>query len=199
MLNSDKDIVAAFAWRASYLTFDALKRRDQDKASWNSLLVDFWRLSTAHSQALVVKNFYDAVQNAKGLDQSTSKVVHHLFRLFAYYTLENAGQEFFAARAVTARQLVEVRGPAVLNLMEQIRPHAVRLVDAWKIPDWVLDSSLGRSDGNVYADLFFRASQKNPLNGLTLDPYPTSDVMIRRDETAKYRDPAGQVQARSKL
>ncbi len=199
ILNNDKDVVAAFAWRASYLTFEALRQRDQEKASWNSLLVDFWRLSTAHSQSLVVKYFYDALQSdtaRQSLDSSTASVMRALFQLFSLYTLENAGQEFFASRAVNGRQLLQIKNKAVLSLMEQIRPHAVRLVDAWQIDDWVLDSSLGRSDGNVYPDLFYRASQLNPLNGLTVDPYPTSNVMIRRDETAKYSS-ATQLQGRN--
>jgi acyl-CoA oxidase len=193
VVNNDEDIVAAFAWRASYLTFDALRQRDQEKASWNSLLVDFWRLSTAHSQALVVKIFYDELKSdeaRQSLDSNTAGVMHTLFQLFSLYTLENAGQEFVASRAINVRQLVQVKNKAILSLMQQIRPHAVRLVDAWQISDWVLDSSLGRSDGNVYPDLFYRASQRNPLNGLTLDPYPTSNVLIRRDETAKFKDPA---------
>jgi acyl-CoA oxidase len=57
IISSDPDIVAAFAWRTSFLTFEALKHRDVEKNSWNSLLVDFWRLSTAYSQYLVVKSF----------------------------------------------------------------------------------------------------------------------------------------------
>ncbi|KAL2051509.1 hypothetical protein ABVK25_008171 [Lepraria finkii] len=58
VLGRDEDIVVAFAWCTSFLTFEALKHRDEEENSWNSLLVDFWRLSTAHSQYLIVKNFY---------------------------------------------------------------------------------------------------------------------------------------------
>lgn len=58
VLGRDEDIVVAFAWCTSFLTFEALKHRHEEENSWNSLLVDFWRLSTAHSQYLIVKNFY---------------------------------------------------------------------------------------------------------------------------------------------
>ena len=61
VLGSDKDLVDAFAWQTSFLTFEALKHRDAEMNSWNSLLVDFWRLSTAHSQYLVVRNFHAAL------------------------------------------------------------------------------------------------------------------------------------------
>ena len=190
VLGSDADLVAAFAWRTSFLTFEALKHRDVEKNSWNSLLVDFWRLSTAHSQYLVVKNFYDALQSDSlryELDSTTIDVLHKLFRLYALSTLEKEAAEFYSSSAVTVRQIQLARTKSVMKLLEEIRPHALKLVDAWNFPDWQLDSSLGRKDGKVYEDMFHRASELNPLNGLTIDPYPDSDVLIKKDETERFR------------
>ena len=190
ILGRDEDIVAAFAWRASFLTFEALKHRDEEKSSWNSLLVDFWRLSTAHSQYLIVKNFHEALQSESmqsELGLETTTLMQKLFRLYALHTLEREASEFFSSGAVTVRQIQLARTKAVMRLLEEIRPHAVRLVDAWHFPDWVLDSSLGRYDGKVYEDLFERASEMNPLNALTIDPYPNSDVLVKKDEREKFR------------
>jgi acyl-CoA oxidase len=190
VLGSDSDLVDAFAWRTSFLTFEALKHRDTEKNSWNSLLVDFWRLSTAHSEYLVVKNFYDALQSQSlqyELDPATIDVLHKLFRLYALNTLEKGASEFYSSAAVTVRQIQLARTKTVMRLLEEVRPHALRLVDAWRFPDWQLDSSLGRKDGKVYEDMFYRASELNPLNGLTVDPYPDSDVLIKKDDTAKFR------------
>ena len=190
ILGRDEDIVAAFGWRTAFLTFEALKHRDEEKQSWNSLLVDFWRLSTAHSQYMIVKNFYEAVSSqslSTELDPDARTVMHKLFRLYALHTLESEASEFFSSSAVTVRQIQLARTKTVMNLLEEIRPHAVRLVDAWKFPDWQLDSSLGRYDGKVYEDLFHRASELNPLNALTVDPYPDSDVLIKKDERASFK------------
>lgn len=190
VLGSDSDLVAAFAWRTSFLTFEALKHRDIEKNSWNSLLVDFWRLSTAHSQYLVVKNFYEALNDSSlhsELDTATLHVLHNLFRLYALDTLEKEASEFYSSAAVTVRQIQLARTKSVMKLLDEIRPHALRLVDAWQFPDWQLDSSLGRKDGKVYEDLFYRASELNPLNGLTVNPYPASDELVKRDETARYK------------
>lgn len=189
MLDEDKDIVAAFAWRTAHLTFEALKHRDAEQRSWNSLLVDFWRLSTAHSQYLVVKNFYEAVsspQLSAALDPETKGLMHQLFRLFSLHTLEREAAEFFSSGAVTVRQITLTRTTAVLKLLDEIRPHAVRLVDAWAIPDWQLDSSLGRYDGKVYEDLFRRASEENPVNDLVFDPYPWNSALLK-NEPAKSK------------
>ncbi|KAL8953195.1 MAG: hypothetical protein Q9222_000930 [Ikaeria aurantiellina] len=190
VLGRDEDIVAAFAWRASFLTFEALKHRDEEKQSWNSLLVDFWRLSTAHSQYLVVKNFYEALRSrniSNELDNETISLLQKLFRLYALNTLEREASEFFSSSAVTVRQIQLARTKVVMKLLEEIRPHAVRLVDVWRFPDWQLDSSLGRYDGKVYEDLFHRASELNPLNALTIDPYPDSDVLIKKDERGNVK------------
>lgn len=190
ILSSDEDIVAAFAWRTAFLTFEALRRRDEQKKAWNDLLVDFYRLSRAHSQYLIVKNFLATIQayeTRQRLGPVCLQLMEKLFRLWALHTLESEASEFFTSSACTVRQIQLARTHHVMNLLEDIRPHAVKLVDAWDFPDWQLDSSLGRYDGKVYEDLYYRASELNPFNGLTLDPYPESPVLIKKDESAHFK------------
>ncbi|KAI7259312.1 acyl-CoA oxidase [Hortaea werneckii] len=197
VLNKDEDIVAAFAWRSAFLTFEALKHRDEQKKPWNSLLVDFYRLSRAHSQYMVVKNFYETLSttppptgsstSAGELGAESMDIMHKLFRLYALHTLEQEASEFYTSSAVTVRQIQLARTSAVMKLLEEIRPHAVRLVDAWDFPDWQLDSSLGRYDGKVYEDMFYRASEQNPLNRVTVDPYPESAPLFKSNEVAALK------------
>lgn len=142
-------------------------------------------MSKAHSQYLIVKNFYDTLKaedTARELDhEETMAVMWKVFRLYALHVLESEASEFYASAAVTVKQLVLTRTSAVLKLLKDIRPHALRLVDAWDFPDFQLDSSLGRYDGEVYEDMFHRASKLNPLNDITVDPYPDSDVLFKDD------------------
>ena len=190
VLGDDNDIVAAYAWRAAFLTFEALKRRDEQKKAWNDLLVDFYRLSKAHSQYLIVKSFHATLQSyetRQQLGRQGLDVMEKLFRLFALHTLEQEASEFYSSSACTVRQIQLARTNAVMTLLEEVRPHAVRLVDAWDFPDWQLDSSLGRYDGKVYEDMFHRASEMNPLNGITVDPYPKSEVLFKKDESKSYK------------
>ncbi|KAK5697184.1 hypothetical protein LTR97_007319 [Elasticomyces elasticus] len=184
ILGNDADLVSAFAWRTAFLTFEALKHRDTEKKAWNDMLVDFYRLSRAHSQYMVVKNFYETLHgtNSDELDPETMGVMHKLFRLYALHTLESEASEFYTSAAVTVRQIQLARTNAVMKLLSEIRPHAVRLVDSWAFPDWQLDSSLGRYDGKVYEDMFHRASELNPLNRVTVDPYPDSPVLFKKNE-----------------
>lgn len=173
VLGSDADLVAAFAWRSAFLTFEALKHRDEHKRPWNSLLVDFYRLSRAHSQYMVVKNFYETLQSSPSVSPSdqlnveTLALMHKLFRLYALHTLEQEASEFYTSSAVTVRQIQLARTNAVMKLLEDVRPHAVRLVDAWDFPDWQLDSALGRYDGKVY-EVFdaYPSKTRNRANGM---------------------------------
>lgn len=190
VLGNDEDLVAAYAWRVGYLTFQALQHRDEEKQSWNSLLVDFYRLSTAHAQYMVVKNFHGALASSSlqnNLPSPTKDVLHKLFRLYALHTLESQSSEFFQSAACTIRQIQLARNKTVPQLMTELRPHAVRLVDSWKFPDWQLDSSLGRYDGAVYEDMFKRASEDNPLNKVVFDPYPDSPVLFKKDDRGNLR------------
>lgn len=185
IIGSDADVVDAYAWRTSFLTFEALKHRDEQKKPWNDLLVDFYRLSKAHAQYMVVKNFHESLQSPEitsNVDANTLDILKKLFRLFALHTLEQEGSEFYASGACSKHQISLARTNTVMRLLKDIRPHAVRLADAWGFDDWVLDSSLGRYDGKVYEDMFYRASELNPLNKVTVDPYPESYVLFRDTE-----------------
>jgi acyl-CoA oxidase len=190
VLDNDKDLVDAFGWRVAFLTFEALKHRDEEKQPWNSLLIDFWRLSNAFAQYLCVKNFHEALQDPQttsSLDANTVGLLHKLFELFALHNLQSSASEFFTSAATTVRQIQLARTKRTLALLNDIRPHAVRFVDAWKFPDWQLDSSLGRYDGKVYEDLFHRASELNPMNDIVFDPYPQSKVLFQKDNRPKAK------------
>ncbi|KAL9130794.1 MAG: hypothetical protein Q9217_001097 [Psora testacea] len=185
IMGGGEQLVQAFGWRTAYFTFQALKHRDEEKRSWNSLLVDVLRLSTAHSEYLVIKYFYDALSGPNTeecLEKESLSTIHVLFRLFALHTIESRALEFLTASAATVQQIEEARASTVPQLMKEIRPHALRLVDCWSFPDWVLDSSLGRYDGKVYKDLFERASVGNPRNEKIFDPYPHSGVLVKEGE-----------------
>ena len=56
----------------------------------------------------------------------------------------------------------------VMTLLAEVRPNAVALVDAFKFPDYLLNSSLGSYDGKVYEDMMDRAGRE-PINGLIMN------------------------------
>ena len=149
------------------MTFETLKRRDEGRMSWNKMQVDFWRLSTSHSQYLTVKAFCDDLADQRrkvALDDESQRVLWKVFKLYCICIVETASHEFYVSSALSVQQVEEMMRIVKPQLLEDMAPHAVRLVDAWNLPDWLLDSSLGGYEGRVYEDLFYRASQLNPLN-----------------------------------
>jgi acyl-CoA oxidase len=72
------------------------------------------------------------------LRNADNEVLRALFRLFALYTVDQEAREFQSSGAVTSEALDRLPDQ-ILELMQQIRPHAVRLVDSFALPDFLLD------------------------------------------------------------
>jgi acyl-CoA oxidase len=68
------------------------------------------------------------------------------FELFAAYTMDAEAAEFLASGYLSPKQSELLRN-TVHALFAELRPQAVSLVDAFGIPDYQLNSALGRYDG----------------------------------------------------
>ena len=64
----------------------------------------------------------------------------------------------------------------VKNMSKQLRDNAVALVDAFGYEDYLLNSAIGRADGNIYEDLLRRA-KASPFNKTQTGPGWDSGVL----------------------
>ena len=89
---------------------------------------------------MLVSNYHSAISSStvQELPKTTRTVLTDLFRLFALNTMDQEARDFQKSGAVSSDTLDEV-SDTVLCLMTNIRPHAVKLVDAWGLPDYLLD------------------------------------------------------------
>lgn len=176
----DTDVVAAFARRVVYQTNEILRLR-QEGWTWNALLVPFWRVCTAYAQFIIVQAFQRVLPSLPSqVGGPTASALSDLFRLYALMTVDSYASEFSDASALPSELAKGLqRQKATGELLVRIRPNAVNLMDGWAFSDLILNSSLGRSDGKVYEDIFKRAVA-NPVNELVFDPRPESDVLIRK-------------------
>lgn len=89
---------------------------------------------------MLVSNFYAAISSSTmgPLAPTTRRALTDLFRLFALHTMDTEAREFQNSGAVSSDTLDQLPD-TVLALMSKIRPHAVKLVDAWALPDYLLD------------------------------------------------------------
>ncbi|KAM0717155.1 hypothetical protein Q7P37_007007 [Cladosporium fusiforme] len=176
---SNEAIVLAFTRRSRHLTHLAHIQRNVEKKPWNSLLLLLRKVSHAESESLLVSNFASALASpSKPLSPALQPHLQALFQLYAYHTIEASARSFSQARAISEAQL-DLMPERIQTLMSAIRPHAVNLVDAWSIPDFLLDSALGRYDGKVYEDLFNRAHRLNPLNEVVFNSDYRSEEIVR--------------------
>lgn len=174
---NDQAIVEIFQWRAADLSYRAYQARVVDKKGWTKLMIQLHNLSRAYSEQILVTNFYNSLGSAPALDSPTPLVLKTCFRLYAVYTLDQYASSFTMTTAVNPESVYTLQD-TILELMAELRPHAVKLVDAWSIPDWLLNSALGRSDGKVYEELFDMAHRRNPLNNVTFNPDWKSEEIV---------------------
>lgn len=162
--------IKAFGYRAAYLVEVTLDLRDgPSKRSWNSILPELYRCAKAHSQALVVYNFAMAILQDKELNSKPAlrTVMQQLFLLYATHTMEQEGAEFLSCGYLSPAQY-RLLSSKTQELMAAIRPQAVPLVDSFALSDYLLNSTLGAYEGDVYNGLFEHALNE-PLNSSRWD------------------------------
>ncbi|KAH7084843.1 hypothetical protein BKA63DRAFT_498319 [Paraphoma chrysanthemicola] len=184
---NDEAIVEIFQWRAADLSYRAYQARVVEKKGWTQMMITLHNLSRAYSESVLVTNFYNSFNTTTAsLPTPTPEILRTCFRLYALYTLDQNASAFTMTTAVTPESVYTLQDN-IQELMAELRPHAVKLVDAWSIPDWLLDSALGRSDGKVYEELFDMAHRRNPLNRITFNPdYRSEEIVLGSGDGAKH-------------
>lgn len=124
----------------------------------NHTALAFFNAVRAHTYAFMLEHFAGAVANAEKVDPNCARALHRLCNLFA---LSNIMDDQWAG--VLSHQQVQLSRTIVSSLMDELRPDIIAFTDAFDLPDHVLLSTLGRSDGNVYEALYTSATRA-PLN-----------------------------------
>ena len=183
----DASIVSIFQWRAAALSYTAYQQRIEQKKPWTKMMIQLHALSRAYSEQILVTNFHNALTSAHShLASPTPAVLRTCFRLYALYTMEQSSTSFLLTNSIPASCLTTLPD-SILELMTQLRPHAVKLVDAWSIPDFLLNSALGRYDGKVYEELFDMAHRRNPLNKVTFNPdYRSEEIVLGSGDGGRH-------------
>lgn len=137
--------------------------------AFDHLSNDLLKATHAHCYYIIMNNFVTKVNECK--NDKLKAVLNKLCILFACTHMldENWGETLHKDQHKIIRE-------CSYNLLKEIRPDAVPLVDSFDIPDSVLKSAIGRYDGNVYEALFDSA-QKSILN--QIDPFIGYEEYLR--------------------
>jgi len=151
----------------------------------NANAVELCAAVRTHCFWFMLKNFVEKIEEAK--DEKVKAVLQKVCALYACSNMLDDGQW---NGIISSPQLVLVKG-AVSSLLDQLRPDAVSLVDAFDIPDHVLMSAIGRYDGNIYEALFESAQRSilnktDPFEGYSEErPYLDIELLKQGNQKAK--------------
>uniref|UniRef100_A0AAY4A5K3 Acyl-coenzyme A oxidase n=1 Tax=Denticeps clupeoides TaxID=299321 RepID=A0AAY4A5K3_9TELE len=134
------------------------KHKNQEDA-WNNAAIDLVRASDAHCHYMVVKLFVSRLGEVG--DVAVHSVLSTLAVLYALHGVSQNSGDFL--QVLMKDSVLAQISEKIKELLTQLRPNAVVLVDAFDYPDEMLNSVLGRYDGNVYENMFEWA-RKSPLN-----------------------------------
>uniref|UniRef100_A0A672Z0Z5 Acyl-coenzyme A oxidase n=1 Tax=Sphaeramia orbicularis TaxID=375764 RepID=A0A672Z0Z5_9TELE len=129
-----------------------LQNRKSQEDAWNNSAIDLVRASDAHCHYVVVKLFTEKLGEIG--DTAIHSVLSTLALLYTLHGITENSGDFLLILQISLR---------IKELLSQLRPNAVALVDAFDIHDKKLKSVLGRYDGNVYENMFEWA-RRSPLN-----------------------------------
>lgn len=149
-----------------------------------------YKAANAYTYLVLVKNFADAVAGLPA-SNTTGAVLRQLFSLFALTQLDAKAGEFLESGCVLPDDMPLIRD-IIEELLPELRPHAVKLVDGFNFSDRSLNSVLGRYDGNVYEALY-ESAQLDPLN---TRPASTNDAVALHELLLPIREEIARIEGK---
>lgn len=123
-----------------------------ESEAWNLAQPLFIRTTRAHAYLMLTRNFYGNAEKIE--DKNIRTVMIKLQQLFTLTHIEKHLADFLEDGFMTGMHGNQIRAVQSQLLLE-LRPNIVALVDAFNIPDSKMYySALGRYDGQVYKALF---------------------------------------------
>jgi len=138
--------------------------------AWNSNSLELCNAVRSHTLTFMLTNFVVSLHEVQ--DPAVKNVLTRVCALFALVNIVDDPQWI---GLISSSQL-HLAKSALIEVLNALRPDAVSLVDAFDFPDNVLNSAIGRYDGNVYEALY-NAAIKSPLN--QVDPFVGYNEYLR--------------------
>ncbi|KAI8056255.1 acyl-CoA dehydrogenase/oxidase [Syncephalis plumigaleata] len=167
-LRNPRVYLHAFEQCAAY-HLASIHRRHVQGAPFSDCHIDVERLVRAHAELYVVRSFVNSGESAYDIiPPPIHQVLSRLCDLFALSRIQAHLGDHLEAGYLQPTHGSLARA-AVRRLLQEIRPDALALVDAFNVSDRSLGSALGRWDGRVYEALAAMA-QAGPMNRTDVTP-----------------------------
>lgn len=154
-------IINAYKFLVCYLlkaSYNRLKQQltiDKDPflAKCNSQVYYARSLSFAFCEELVLERWYQ-FSNVEELEPSLAKVLERLGVLYGLWALEKNLAVLYQAEYLKGSEPTEFIHEGILRLCSELKDDAVALADALAPDDFILNSALGKSDGQIYKNIY---------------------------------------------
>ncbi|XP_048740597.2 peroxisomal acyl-coenzyme A oxidase 1-like isoform X2 [Ostrea edulis] len=157
-----------YRFRAYVMIANAAKKLQRDieagkkqHVAMNDNLVQLVRAAKAHMMYCMIKDYNESMSQLQ-TSLPVANALHYLQVFFSVFNLIKNGGDFLETEAVGLSQMEWLKEVEV-QMLAEIRPDAVSLVDAFDIHDDALGSVLGCYDGNVY-ERMLKSTENEPLN-----------------------------------
>ena len=154
-------LLRAYEQRSRYVLTSACKNLKyhiecnncSQEEAWINSSLQLVNTSKAHSHLYIVAHFIAALSTSK-LSNELAQVIHKVCLLFCLIGIRDNLGEFLTCGFFDQEKVqVEMILSSILSLFNDLRPHMLKLAEAFSFPDFVLNSTLGHSDGRAYERL----------------------------------------------
>ncbi|RHZ59339.1 hypothetical protein Glove_364g39 [Diversispora epigaea] len=125
-------------------------------------MIDIINVSRAYCYFILLLNAHQGLQSVKKEHPSLYPSLRSLIDLFFINVVLSQFGEFLITGYYNSNH-IDLLKNLQKGLLKKIRVDAIGLVDAWEFSDNMLNSALGRYDGNVYEEMYKRVKM-DPLN-----------------------------------
>ncbi|GIX76895.1 peroxisomal acyl-coenzyme A oxidase 3 [Caerostris extrusa] len=158
-LKKPVEILSSYKWLVCYLLKQSseklkneLKYNDPFTSRSRTQVYYCRSLSIAYVEHEFLQRFADFISEQS--HPGTVEVLTQLFQLYGLWSMEKHLSVFYEGNYCTTPLASQLIKEGILQLCEDIKDQAVSLADAISPPDFILNSSLGKSDGQVYKNLY---------------------------------------------
>ncbi|KAM5341093.1 peroxisomal acyl-coenzyme A oxidase 3 [Glossophaga mutica] len=153
--------LAAYEWLVGYLLRESHQKLNQEKKSGssdfearnNSQVYCCRSLALAFLELTVVRRFHEHTHQP-GLPPPLQAPLRRLSALYGLWSLSQHMALLYRGGYCSGERAGKLMESAVLELCAQLKDDAVALVDVIAPPDFILDSPIGRADGELYKNLW---------------------------------------------
>lgn len=140
-------------------------------SKWNANTMELIKMAESHCRVIVQRCFVRELSLAASnplLQKRSHSILEIVCSLHGLVMLMDAGAVLLESGYVTAEQSAMLRHEA-RNLTRLLRPNALALVDSYGYEDYLLNSAIGKKDGDVYNNLL-NAARYAPFNATEEGP-----------------------------